>query len=118
MVPGLTGIVELPDLDSAFIKIVEQPGIDAHFAEVFPKRLPVGSAAADRAVVNADHSIAPDIGRRLAGNAYLIRREIGDTPCEPAAEGAIAVCNPLGLAWQLDLNVAAVTASVNAHGDL
>ena len=66
LVLGLTGIVELPDLDSAFIKIVEQPGIDAHFAEVFPKRLPVGSAAADRAVVNADHSIAPDISCRLA----------------------------------------------------
>lgn len=118
MAPGLIRVVEFPDLDGTFVEIVEQACVDAHLAEVLPKSLPVGAAAADRAMMNADHSIAPDIGRRLAGNAYLIRREIGDTPCEPAAEGAIAVCNPLGLAWQLDLNVAAVTASVNAHGDL
>lgn len=59
-------IVEFPHLDGAFIEIVEQACIDAHLAEIFPKRLPVGAAAADWTVVNADHSIAPDIGCRLA----------------------------------------------------
>lgn len=63
---GLIGVVEFSDFDGAFIEIVEQARIDAHLAEIFPKRLPVGSAAADRTVVNADHSIAPDIGCRLA----------------------------------------------------
>jgi hypothetical protein len=45
----LAGVVELPDLHGAFIEIVEQACIDAHLAEVFPKRLPVGSAAAGTA---------------------------------------------------------------------
>ena len=62
----VTRIIEFPNLDGAFIETVEQARIDAHLAEVFPKRLPVCSAAADRAVVNANHSIAPDIGRGLA----------------------------------------------------
>ena len=63
---GLIRIVEFSDLDGAFIEIVKQARIDAHLAEVFPKRLPVGSAATDWTVVNANHSIAPDIGCRLA----------------------------------------------------
>ena len=58
-------IVEFPHFDGAFIKIVEQARIDAHLAEIFAKRLPVCATAADRTVVNADHSIAPDIGCRL-----------------------------------------------------
>ncbi len=58
LVLGLTRIVEFPDLDSAFIEIVEQA------AEVFPKSLPMGAAAADGAVMNADHSVAPDISCR------------------------------------------------------
>ena len=61
----LAGVVEFPDLDGAFIEAVEQACIDAHLAEVFPKRLPVGSAAAGWAVVNADHPVAPDIGCRF-----------------------------------------------------
>ena len=76
------------------------------------------AAAADRTVVNADHSIAPDIGCRLTCYAYLVRREIGHTPGKPATERAITVCDPRGLAWQLYPNVAAVTASLNAHCDL
>ena len=47
LISGLIGIVELFDLDTAFIEIVKQARIDAHLAEVLPKRLPVGSAAAD-----------------------------------------------------------------------
>lgn len=62
----LVRIVELPDLDGAFIETVEKARIDAHLAEIFAKRLPVRPAAAGRAVVNADHPVAPDIGRRLA----------------------------------------------------
>ncbi len=64
--PGLIRIVEFSDLDGAFIEIVKQARIDAHLAEVLSKRLPVGSAAADWTVVNANHSIAPNIGRGLA----------------------------------------------------
>ncbi len=63
---GLIGIVELFDLDGAFIEIIKQACIDAHLAEVFPKRLPVGPAAADWTMVNANHLIAPDIGCRFA----------------------------------------------------
>ncbi len=61
----LTRIIEFPDLDVAFIEIIEQAGIDPHLAEIFTQRLPMCAAAADRTVVNADHSIAPDIGFRL-----------------------------------------------------
>ena len=59
-------VVELPYLDGTFVEIVEQACIDTHFAEVFPKGLPMSAAAADWTVVNADHSIAPDISRRRA----------------------------------------------------
>ncbi len=59
-------IVELPYLDDTFVEIVEQACIDTHFSEVFPKGLPMSAAAADWTMVNADHSITPDIGRRLA----------------------------------------------------
>lgn len=111
-------IVEFPHLDSAFVEIIEQACIDAHFAEVFPKSFPVGAATADRAVVDSDHSIAPDIGCRLARNAHLVRREIGYSPCEPTTQRAVAVRDPFGLARKLYLNVAAVAASVNAHGAL
>lgn len=62
----LIRVVELPHLDGLFVERVEQAGVDAHFTEIFPKGLPVSAAAADWAVVNTDHSIAPDIGRRLA----------------------------------------------------
>ena len=64
--PGLIRVVEFSNLDGAFVEIVKQSCIDPHLAEIFPKRLPMGPAAANWAVVNADHSIAPDIGRRLA----------------------------------------------------
>ena len=108
-------VVELPDFDGAFIEIVEQAGVDAHLTEVLAKRLPVGAAAAGRAVVNADHSVTPDIGHRLTGYAHLLRREIGDPPGQPAAQRAIAVRNPFGRPRQLNPNLAAVTASINAH---
>ena len=112
------GIVEVSDLDGAFIEIIKQACINAHLAEVFPKRLPVGSAAADWTVVNANHSIAPHIGFRLARNAHLVRRKIGHSPCEPTTEGAVTVCNPRRLAWQLYSDVAAVAASLNGHSNL
>ena len=114
----LVRIDELPDLDGTFIEIVEQARINAHLVEMIPMRVPVGAAAADWTMVNADHSIAPDIGCRLTGNAYLVRWKIGRTPCEPATEGAVTVCNPLGLVWQFDPHVAAVAASLNAHNDM
>lgn len=63
---SLISVVEFSDLDGAFIEIIEQACIDTHLAEIFPKRLPVSPAAADGTVVNADHSIAPDIGFRFA----------------------------------------------------
>lgn len=115
--PGLIiRVVDFPNLDGIFIEIVEQARIDAHLAKVFAKRLPVGATAADRAVMNANHSIPPDIGCRLARNCYLVRRIICDTPREPAAERAVTVCDPRRLAWQLYLHVAAMTAPVNTHG--
>ena len=114
----LAGVVEFPDLDGAFIETVEQARIDAHLPEVFAERLPVGPAAADRAVVDADHPIAPDIGCRLTRNAHLLWREIGDPPCEPATEGAVAVRDPRRRAWRLYADLAAMTASVDGHGRL
>ena len=63
---SLIRIIEFSDLDGAFVEIVKQARIYAHLGEVFPKSLPVGSAAAGWTVVNANHSIAPDIGRCLA----------------------------------------------------
>ena len=80
---NLISVVEFPNFDGAFIEIIKQSRIDPHFAEVLAKRPPVSSAAADRAVVNADHSVAPDIGFRLAGNMDMFRREVSHTPCEP-----------------------------------
>ena len=115
---GLIRVVELPDLDGAFVEIIEQASIDAHLTEIFPKGFPVGTASADWAVVDADHPVTPDIGGRLAGNANLVGREIGYTPCELTTKGAVTVCNPFGLAWQFDPHPAAVTASVDFHNDL
>ena len=66
MALGLFRIVEFSNLDSGFIEAVKQARIDAHLAEILAKRLPMGPAAADRAMVNADHPITPDIGLRLA----------------------------------------------------
>jgi hypothetical protein len=83
---------------------------------ILPKSSP-SAAAADWTMVNADQPVAPDISSRLAGNAYLIRWKISHTPRKPAAEGAVTVRNPRGLAWQLYPDVAAVTASVDSHGD-
>jgi len=111
-------VVEFPDLDGAFIEIVKQACIDAHPAEVLSKGLPVGSAAADWAVVNADHSIAPDIGGRLTRNAHLVRRKISHAPGEPPTQRAVTVRNPCGPARQFYPHLAAVAASVNAHGRL
>ena len=64
-VQRLSRVVDFPDLDGAFIEIVEQAGIDPHLAEVLAKRLPVCATAANWTVMDADHSIAPDIGFRL-----------------------------------------------------
>jgi hypothetical protein len=114
----LVRVVEFPDLDDALIEIVEQAGIDAHLAEVLTEGLPVGSAAADGAVVDANHPIAPDIGRRLTRNAHLIWWEIRDPPREPATEGAVAVRNPRRRTCQLYAYVAAMTASEGGHGNL
>lgn len=67
MATGLTiSVVKHPNLNGAFIESVEQARIDADLAEIFAQRLPVRAAAADRAVVNADHFITPDIGHRVA----------------------------------------------------
>ena len=119
MVQGLiTRIVELPDLDGAFIEAVQQARVDAHLAEVLAKRLPMSSAAADRTVVDADHSVAPDICGGFSRNGHLVRRKICDPPRELPTERAIAIRNPLRLVRNLDPHVAAVTAAVNAHGDI
>jgi hypothetical protein len=50
------------------------------------KRLPVRAAAADWAVMDADHSIAPNIGYRLPRDAHLFRGKIGDTPGKAATQ--------------------------------
>ena len=112
------GVVDLPDLDGAFVEIIEQTCIDAHFTKVLTERLPVGSAAAGRTVMDADHSVAPDIGFRLAGNADLIGREICNPPGKPTAQGAVAVSNPCRGAEGLDTNFAAMTTSIDGHGRL
>jgi hypothetical protein len=62
----LIRVVELSHFDGAFVETVKQAGIDSHLAEILPQRLPMGPAAAGWTVMNADHSITPDIGRRLA----------------------------------------------------
>ena len=48
-------------IDGAFIEAVQQARVDAHFAEILAKRLPMCAAAADRTMVDTDHSVAPDI---------------------------------------------------------
>lgn len=111
-------IVEFSDFDCIFIEAVEQARIDAHLAEIFPKRLPVCAAAADRTMMNADHAIAPDIGSRFTADADLLWREISDAPREPATERAITICNPRRLARHLYPDIAAVTAPVDHHGAL
>lgn len=112
---ALIGVVELSDLDGLFIEPVEQARVNAHFAEILPKGLPVRAAAANGAMVDADHAIAPDIGGRFPCNFHLIRREIGDAPCQPTTERTITVRHPFWLPWQLDPDVSAMAASVNAH---
>lgn len=62
----ISRIIDFPDLGGAFIEIVEQACIDPHFTKIFPEGLPVSTATADWTVVNTNHSIAPDIGCRLA----------------------------------------------------
>ncbi|HXH00373.1 MAG TPA: hypothetical protein VNI79_08180 [Sphingomicrobium sp.] len=94
----LIRVVEISNLESAFVICIEQAGIDSHLSKVFAEGLPVGSTPANWTMVNADHSIAPDIGFRLAGNAHLARREISHTPRKPTTKGTVTVCNPLRLA--------------------
>ena len=53
-------VVELPDMDDAFIEIVKQARIDSHLAKIPAKRVPMSTAAAHRTMVNTDHVIAPD----------------------------------------------------------
>lgn len=112
---ALIGVVELADLHGLFIERVEQARVNAHFAEILPKGLPVRAAAANGAMVDADHAITPDIGGRFPCNFDLIRGEIGDAPCQPTTERTITVRHPFWLAWQLDPDVSAMAASVNAH---
>ena len=111
-------VVEFANLDGSFVEIIEQARVDAHFAEVLAKGLPMRAAAANRAVMNADHSVAPHIGSGLAADAYLLWRKISNAPCEAPTKGAVTVRNPFWPAWQFYLHVAAVAASVNAHRDL
>ena len=75
----------------------------------------MGPTAADWSMVDPDHSIAPYVGRRLARNAHLLRRKVGDSPRKSAAQRAIAIRDPLGLVRQLDPHLAAVTAPRNTH---
>ena len=62
----LFGVVHLSDLDSGFIESIKQAGIDAHPAKVLAQRLPMCPAAADRAMMDANHAVTPDIGRGVA----------------------------------------------------
>lgn len=112
------GVVELPDLDEMFIEAVEQPGVDAHRAEILAEGLPMRAAPADRAMVDADHAIAPDVGDGLAGHAHVVRRIISDALGGPATERAVAVRDPCRRSRHLDPHGAAMTASLNSHGDL
>ena len=86
--------------------------------EWLAQRLPMRAAAADRAVVDADHPITPDKSGRLAGNAHVFGRKIRDPPRQPMAKRAIALRHPRRHAGHLDPHIAAVTASLNAHGDV
>ena len=63
---GLIRVVELAHFDGLFVETIEQTGVDAHFAEIFPEGLPVRAAAANGAMMNTDHAIAPDVGGGLA----------------------------------------------------
>lgn len=111
-------VVELSDLDGAFIEIVEQARIDAHLAKILAKRLPMSAAAAHRTMVDTDHVIAPDIGDGFTRYANIGRRVVSGAPGSSATQRAITVRHPSRQARQFDPHVAAVTASFDGHSDL
>ena len=108
-------IVELPDLDGHLVEAVQEACVDSHLAKILPQGLPVRSASASRAVVDADHSVTPDVSCRFPSDGDLVRREIGDPPRELSTKRAVAVRDPRGLARNFDLHLAAVAAAMNAH---
>ena len=61
-----TSLVEFTNFNRLFIKIVRRVCIDPHHAAVLAEPLPVGAAATDGRMVDADHPIDPDTGFRLA----------------------------------------------------
>jgi hypothetical protein len=84
-------VVKLPDLDGAFIEIVEQARIDAHLAKILAKRLPMRAAAAHGTMMDTDHVIAPDIGDGFTGYVNIGRRVVSGPPGRSPTERAITI---------------------------
>lgn len=76
------------------------------------------AAAAHRAMVDADHAIAPDIGDGFARYANIGRRVVGGAPGSSPTERATTVRHPSRQARKFDPHVAAVTASFDRHDDV
>lgn len=114
----LVGVVEQSDFHSFAVKSIEQPGAYAHSPKILAKRCPVRETPARPAMMNADHSIAPDVSITRACDRHLIWRIICDQPSGLAAKGAIAAPHPGRLKWNLNPDISAVTASRNGHRDI
>lgn len=66
LLASLPRVIEVPYLDGFDVEAIDQTCIDAHFAEVFPKRCPVGAAAAVWTVMNTDHLVTQNVSFCLA----------------------------------------------------
>lgn len=108
-------IIKLPDFNCIFVEIIQQAGVDPHFAEILLKRLPMGATATGRAMMDADHAVAPHIGLGFARYCDLFGRIIGNAPPRPATQRAITICHPTRRNWQFDTDIPTVTASGDAH---
>lgn len=114
----LRAIINLAHLYGALVKAIQQARVDAHLAEVPSERLPVRAAATNRAMMDTDHPVPPDVGRRLTGNVHVGGRVVGNPPCKPATERTVAICDPFRCAREFHLYVAAVAASMSVHAIL
>src|SRR4249919_4146005 len=85
--------------------------MDAHLAEILPKRLPMRPAAAGRAMVDADHAVAPHIGDGLALYPNVRIGIISHQPAGLGAQGAVAAPHPLRRMRHGDPDAAAVAGS-------
>lgn len=108
-------IIELAHLHRPRVEPLEQPRVHPHLPEILAQRLPVRPAAAGRAVMDADHPIAPDIGDGLPLHVHLGVGIIGDQPRQLAAQRAVARAHPIGRARDRDRHRAAMAAPFHAH---